>query len=187
MMCAFSSCFFHIPWMITPSSAWPAGVLPYWWPELEEDSSCATLLGAADYVGHQAWIWGECGDVNIDMSGPWIMVFDKTAFNGWKCSRRVTCQKWSLKRDRFWEQISHALQAVALDNGVMMISPGKPFQLPEAAVRYGFWAPRSSTIVESLGRSSPEKYGRRVQSIVCHYATVVVAAFVRIKSIRAPN
>jgi len=34
------------------------GILPYWWPELEEDSSCATLLGAADYVGHQVWILG---------------------------------------------------------------------------------------------------------------------------------
>lgn len=29
------------------------GILPYWWPELEEDSSCATLLGSAEYVGHQ--------------------------------------------------------------------------------------------------------------------------------------
>lgn len=34
------------------------GILPYWWPELEEDSSCATLLGSAEYVGHQVWILG---------------------------------------------------------------------------------------------------------------------------------
>ena len=35
------------------SMGFPPGILPYWWPELEEDSSCATLLGSAEYVGHQ--------------------------------------------------------------------------------------------------------------------------------------
>eukprot|EP00438_Fugacium_kawagutii_P013396 Skav216502 [mRNA] locus=scaffold1123:599491:600899:- [translate_table: standard] len=34
------------------------GILPYWWPELEEASSCATLIGTAEYVGYQAWILG---------------------------------------------------------------------------------------------------------------------------------
>ena len=43
---------------------------------------------------------------------------------------------------------------------------GCRFKLPEAALRYGFWAPLSSIIVESLGRSNPEKYGH-LGSIHC--------------------
>eukprot|EP00913_Durusdinium_trenchii_P001614 g1495.t1 len=35
------------------------GILPYWWPETEEESSCAILLGTANYTGmDQVWILG---------------------------------------------------------------------------------------------------------------------------------
>lgn len=32
------------------------GILPYWWPEVEQESSCAALLGSAPYVGKQVGV-----------------------------------------------------------------------------------------------------------------------------------
>ena len=74
------------PCMITPSSTqflcWPAGIVPYWWPELEEDSSCATLLGAADYVGYQAWIFSSAeGRQLVQLRRVWWCEYSHV-FNG---------------------------------------------------------------------------------------------------------